>query len=63
MGSKLLFRESTMKRYRINVMRAKRQRILSGAFPRQFAAKHYPCIFLDQRLRSRFNERTIYRAK
>lgn len=32
---------------RINVMRA----------------KHYPCIFLDQRLRSSFNEHTIYRAK
>lgn len=48
---------------RINVMRTKRQRILSSGFPRQFTAKHYPCIFLDQRLRSIFNERTIYRAK
>ena len=41
---------------RINVMMTKRQRILSSSFPRQFTAKHYPCIFLDQRLRSSFNE-------
>ena len=48
---------------RINVMRTKRQRILSSSSPGQFTAKHYPCIFLDQRLRSSFNEHTIYRAK
>ena len=55
--------DPAIKRYRINVMRTKRQRILSSSFPGQFTAKHYPCIFLDQRLRSRFNEHTIYRAK
>jgi len=77
MSPRLLSRQNTIKREldffekeinpersrRINVMRTRRQRILSGVFPRQFTAKHYPRIFLDQRLRSRFNERTIYRAK
>jgi len=77
MRPKLLSRQNTIKRSldfsgkevnlersrRINVMMTKRQRILSSGFPGQFIAKHYPRIFLDQRLRSRFNERTIYRTK
>ena len=62
MSPRLLSRQNTIKRDRINVVQTKRQRILLSGFPRQFTAKHYPCIFLDQRLKSRFNERTIYKA-
>lgn len=37
-----------------NVVRKKRQRILSNNLLTWFTPKHYPCIFFDQRLRSRF---------
>lgn len=39
---------------RINVVQTKRERTLSNNLLSWFAPKHYPCIFLDQRLRSRF---------
>jgi hypothetical protein len=31
----------------------KRQRTLSSELFKSFVLKHYPCVFLDQRLRSR----------
>jgi len=39
---------------KINVSRMKRQRAFSGGLISRFSPKHYPCIFLDQRLRTKY---------
>ncbi len=38
----------------VNIVRAKRQRTISHNVLTWLTPKHYPSIFLDQRLRSRF---------
>ncbi|MCQ9207863.1 MAG: hypothetical protein NG712_00545 [Omnitrophica bacterium] len=59
MNIELVFRQAT-KRYldlpkaRANLSRIKRQRALSGELLSRFSPKHYPCIFLDRRLRTKF---------
>ena len=59
MSDKLLFRRATrisldsIENYeKVPVERMKRQRMLSSEHLNHFAPKHYPSIFLDQRLRS-----------
>lgn len=49
MGSKLVSRKKEN-----NVARKKRRKILSNSLSSRFTPKDYPCIFLDQRLKSRF---------
>ena len=39
-----------------SVEKLKRQRIMTCDFLNHFSLKHYPRIFLDQRLSTRFNE-------
>jgi len=39
---------------RDSLEKIKRQRTLSSEVLSRFSPKHYPCIFLDQRLSSRF---------
>lgn len=47
-------RSSSQPERKINIVQVKRQRILSNDLLSCFSPKRYPCIFLDQRLRSRF---------
>jgi len=39
---------------KVNTAQKKRQEILSNDLLNWFTPKHYPCIFLDRRLRTRF---------
>lgn len=60
MSLKLVSRKAAKRHFdpersrRINVVQMKRQWTLSNDLLSWFAPKRYPCIFLDQRLRSRF---------